>query len=135
MTTRMWILPLAALGLVLCGGDTPAGKQPGSKVPEKLLQTQLDCARKTYQEFWKSQEFRSADTAYLWSCRWLAAQRQLTENKKELKTAVDSHLARMQELQGRYDQLFQQKLVGLEQVYAVSFYLAEAEIWVAQAKE
>jgi hypothetical protein len=131
----MWVLPVAAVGLAVCGWETLGGQQPAAKVPAKLLQTKLDLARKTFQEYWKSQEFRSAEVAYQWSCRWLDAQRQLSTNKTEQKAAADAHLTRMQDVQAKFDQLYQGKLVGLEQVYATAYFVAEAEIWVAQAKD
>jgi hypothetical protein len=107
----------------------------GTKVPEKVLRSKLEYARKTYEEYVKSQEFRSAETPYQWSCRWLDAQRQLSDSKKEQKAAVDAHLRRMEELRQTMDQLYREKLVGIEQVYATAFYVAEAEGWVAQSKD
>jgi hypothetical protein len=135
MTNRTLTVLLAAVGVALCALHTPAGQQPGTKVPQELLRTKLDYARKTFEEYWKSQEFKTAETAYQWSCRWLEAQRQLSDKKKDQKEAVEAHLIRMQKLQQAMDQLYQGKLVGLEQVYATAFYVAEAEAWVAQSKD
>jgi hypothetical protein len=108
------------------------GQQRAPKVPEKLLQTQLDSARKTYHEVWKDQQFRFAEVPYQWSCRWLEAERLLSDNKKDQKAAVESHLARMRDLKRSTDQLYQQKLLGIGQVYAADYYVAEAEVWLAR---
>jgi hypothetical protein len=132
MATRSCILFLAASGVALFGWDMRAGQQPAAKVPEKLLQAQLESARQTYQEAWKDQQFRSAEVPYQWSCRWLEAERLLSDNKKDQKAAVVSHLARMRDLKKSTDQLNQQKLLGIEQVYAAAYYVAEAEVWVAR---
>ena len=135
MANRTLIVIFVALSVVLCALHTPAAQRPGTKVPEKLLRTKLDYARKTFEVYSKSQEFRTAETAYQWSCRWLEAQRQLSDNKKDQKEAVEAHQIRMQKLQQAVDQLYQGKLVGIEQVYATAFYVAEAEVWVAQSKD
>ena len=70
MSTRTWILPLAALSIGLCAWNTRDEQQPAKKVPEKLLQTQIENARKTYQQIRKDQQFRSAESPCLWSRRW-----------------------------------------------------------------
>jgi hypothetical protein len=114
---------------------TRGDSQPAAKVPEKLLQTQLDSARRAFEEMWKDQLFRNAETPYQWSCRWLEAERQLSNNKKDHKAALEAHLTRMRDLKRATDQLNQQKLLGLEQVYASAFYVAEAEVWVARSKD
>jgi len=131
MTSRKWILSLVALSAVLCAWCARGDSQPPAKVPEKLLQTQLDSARKTFEEMWKDQRFRTAEMPYQWSCRWLEAEHRLSSNKKNQRATLEAHLKRMKDLQQATDQLYQQKLVGIEQVYATAYYVAEAEVWVA----
>src|SRR5580765_1520568 len=122
MATRMILSLVVALGLVVAAWGMAGDQQSATPVSEKLLQAQLDFARRTFEEMWKDQQFQLAERPYQWSCRWLEAEKQLSDKKKDQKAACEAHLARMRDLKRATDKLFQQKLLGIEQVYATDYY-------------
>ncbi len=135
MPHRLWVVPALGLGLILTnmsGGDQPSD---AAKERVKLLQNQLTAARKTYETLWTDKEFRNAETAYQWSRRWLEVERLIQDKKPEHVASAGAHLERMKQLRTLSIGLFQEKLLTREQLTAVDFYVAEAEMWVLQAKQ
>jgi hypothetical protein len=128
------MLSVLALGLVLGGvqaGDPVAPAQAANK----LAQAKLDAARRTFESVWSSQRYPEVEIPYRWSCRWLQAQRQLSDKQEEQVAACQKHLERMQELERLTQQQFQQQILGVAQVNAAHYYVVEAEEWLARAKK
>ena len=73
------------------------------------------------------------EDAYIWSVRWLNAQRDMRSGRDNQVTALQEHLARMKALQKRVSTLDPQ-LPGISGRIPVRYYLAEAECWLAQEK-
>jgi hypothetical protein len=73
------------------------------------------------------------EDVYLWSVRWLNAQRDLASRKEEEMAALEDHLRRMQNLQRRVAALARE-LMSPTEVQAAEYYRLEAELWLAQAK-
>jgi hypothetical protein len=132
MALRLAVLTVLALGLAF--SISSGGPQQQDKEKTRLLQAQLDAARKTFETLWTDKEFRNVDTAYLWSRRWLDVQRLLNDKKQDQTAAAEGHLERMRQLKILTDQLWQQKLISRDQTSAADYYVAEAEMWVLQAK-
>jgi hypothetical protein len=135
MPHRLWVVPALGFGLVLAnisGGDqqSDAGKERA-----KFLQAQMGAARKTYETLWTDKEFRNVETPYQWSRRWLEVERLIKDKKEDQIEAVGAHLDRMKELQRLSNGLFQEKLLTRDQISAADFYVAEAEVWLLQAKQ
>jgi hypothetical protein len=71
----------------------------------------------------------TADAVYLWSVRWL-------ESEKKTKTALSaaqSHLTRMRSLQTAVKANVATGLATSAEEKAAAYYVAEAEVWVADA--
>jgi hypothetical protein len=109
-----------------------------------LLKARAEAAQKTHAAAVKSlsQTRRVGDLVipvgrpedvYLWSVRWLNAQRDLASKKEGQIDALEDHLRRMQDLQRRVEKLAP-GLVTLTEVHSAEFYRVEAELWLAQEK-
>jgi hypothetical protein len=133
MALRLAVLTVLALALVF--GISSGSPQQQDKEKTRLLNAQMDAARKTFETLWTDKEFRNVDTAYLWSRRWLDVQRLLNDKKQDQVAAVHEHLQRMQRLKTLMDQLWQQKLATRDQLTATDYYVAEAELWILQAQK
>jgi hypothetical protein len=132
MALRLAVLAVLALALVF--GVSSGGSQKQDKEKTRLLQAQMDAARKTFETLWADKEFRNVDTAYLWSRRWLEVQRVLNDKKQDQAGAIQGHLERMQRLKTFTNDLFQQKLISRDQVTAADYYVAEAETWALEVR-
>jgi hypothetical protein len=110
-----------------------------------LLKARAEAAQKTHSAALKSltQTKRAGDLlipmgkpedVYIWSVRWLNAQRDLANKKEEQIAALVDHLRRMQELKQRVENLAKAGMVLPTAVNAVEFYRVEAEVWLAQEK-
>jgi hypothetical protein len=113
---------------------------PEGKAPPELLKAQRDAARKTYemsaQCYAEGVPPGDAEKCYLWSRRWLDAERQLAGDGDADRAAVVAHLDRMKHLEEMTRKLLRvgAKSVTVVDAAAAAFYRAEAEVWVAQAK-
>ncbi len=68
------------------------------------------------------------EDAYLWSVRWLNAQRDMSSDKEGQVTALEGHLARMKELQQLLARMSGHLLPSLWAEEAPNYYVTEAEI-------
>jgi hypothetical protein len=134
MTQRMLVFPVIVLSLAL-GNLSAEAPQQQDKEKTKLLQAQVAATQQTYEILWTDKEFKNVDTAYQWSRRWMDAERLLNDKKQDHITAAQAHLERMRQLKNLTNQLWEQKLVSRDQPSATSFYVAEAEMWLMQAKQ
>jgi RND family efflux transporter MFP subunit len=80
-----------------------------------------------------------SEDAYLWSVRWLNAERDMSSGKEGQVTALERHLARMKKLQQVLSALSGMPpgpglLAPLWGTEAARYYVAEAEFWLAQEK-
>jgi hypothetical protein len=132
MSLRLAVLTVLALALVF--GISSGSPQQQDKEKTKLLNAQLDAARKTFETLWTDREFRNVEIPYQWSRRWLEVQRLVHDKKKDQAAAAEGHLDRMRQLKILTDQLWQQKLVTKDQLSATDYYVAEAEMWLLQAR-
>jgi hypothetical protein len=143
MQRVMVCLGVACLGLVPLGPLTaqetkpPANKDAGTDI-QKLAQARADAANKTFQvalRSWKSGlPGVKPEDLYIWSVRWLNAQRDLSTKKEDQLAALNEHLRRTQEL-GRIAAALTKAGQGSPlDTAAAEYYLREAELWLAQAK-
>src|SRR5947207_11085361 len=86
--------------IILAAGPVRTDPAPANVV-SKLMKQRRDAARKTYEALWANYRDRraSAELLYLWSVRWLEAEKQLTETPADQVAACASHLERMAELE------------------------------------
>jgi hypothetical protein len=122
--------------------------QPKNETVTRLLKTQLQAAQKTYRAALGTMEVQQVggllvqvqgnrrarpDLAYIWSVRWLHAQRDLSETKDERIAAFADHQRRMKQLRESVRTLVGDGSGGLldaSEAPAAEWYLAEAELWL-----
>jgi hypothetical protein len=101
-----------------------------------LADARLDAARSSYKEtmqLYKEGRTRDVDRIYLWSQRWLDAQRALSNKKTDQQSAFDGHWKRMRQLEELVNSRFKAGVAAQVELPAVRFYRIEAEIWLSQA--
>jgi hypothetical protein len=104
---------------------------------ERLQKIKAAAARRTYEVTWKNyREGRrvNPETLYWWSRRWLEADRDLSDKKADQLAAYRSHWERMREWERLVRDLQRANVTTVDEVSAVEFYRAEAEIWLIKAR-
>jgi beta-lactamase regulating signal transducer with metallopeptidase domain len=145
-------LMAASLALLLAGGigieltareaaDTnTADTQEGGLDAQghfKAAKAMLEAAAKTYEATAAGYDAGTApgQDVYVWSRRWLDAERSLAKNNRDQLAALTAHWERMRALYRRVEALYRHGSKGgeLEKYFALRFYVAEAELFLADA--
>jgi hypothetical protein len=124
------IIGVLGSGLLQAGGDAP-------KVVPKLQKAKLEAARQTYKVIWQNYKEGLAppvELPYRWSCRWLQAQREVSDQKADQVAAFQAHWERMREIERIERELRRSRVNPVNEVTAAEYYRIEAEIWLEQAK-
>jgi hypothetical protein len=130
----------ALLAGILClagAGSSSAAPDPDpTKALARLAKDRLEAARKTYLVAWKNyrQRHASADFLYLWSVRWLEAEKLVKPQPAEQLVALKGHLERMRQLERLIVELQRAGQATVDEISAAEFYRSEAELWLLQAK-
>jgi hypothetical protein len=135
MARKTWMLAVIACGLAFSNvqGADPSPSPP--KVPG-LMKNKLEAAQKAFKQAWDGLGSDiDIEVAYQWSCRWLDAERALKDKTEERIAALKAHLLRVREIEQVTKRQHEQGLTTLFRVRASEYYVAEAEVWVAQATE
>lgn len=107
-------------------------------VDPAFYQDMADVAAKTYEATAASYEMGTEIMAnvYVWSRRWLDAERALATSDREELAALKAHRERMKLLMRKVRALYVTGSKGgeAEKYYASRYYLAEANAWLAAAK-
>jgi hypothetical protein len=74
------------------------------------------------------------EDVYIWSVRWLQAQRDLSPKHEDQVVALEAHLQRMTELKKQIQMLSRDLLLPVK-VDEAEWYRLEAELWLAKAKQ
>ena len=74
------------------------------------------------------------EDVYIWSVRWLQAQRELSAKPEDQIAALEAHLKRMVELKKQIEML-SRDLMPLPRVDEAEWYRLEAQLWLAKAKQ
>lgn len=74
------------------------------------------------------------EQVYLWSRRWMEAERDVSDKPADRVAAIENHKTRMKELHKFTLVEYQAGKVTHAQVLGADFYAAEAELWLAEAK-
>jgi RNA polymerase sigma factor (sigma-70 family) len=104
--------------------------------PQALAEDRLAAARKTFEDVLSSFDGGQIrhDSVYLWSRRWMEAERALNDKTADQVAAAEGHRNRMKSLE---QQLKDWSLAGVSRKVDLSagqYYLREAELWLAEAK-
>ncbi len=133
----------AQLRLEQLGGKAPQPLKKADALPA-LRKARLDLAKKGYQEASSAltEVKRPAvglnipqakpQEVYDWSVRWLEAQRAMSDKKEDRIAGLEGHLKRMKGLERRVKQLTPDIFPKTDGT-AAAFWVAEAEIWLADA--
>jgi hypothetical protein len=108
-----------------------------AKVPAALAKAKVDAAHRTYDVVRRNNReglAPFAELSYRWSRRWLEAELDLNDNKESQLTAYVAHRDRMRELARITRDRYRNRVNTVEEASATDFYIAEAEIWIEQAK-
>jgi hypothetical protein len=146
-----WAMPAAGQKEPAGAAAQPLAGAAKAQVPQKagalpaLLKARLDAAQKAYgQAMAGLGEVKriganvnvlqaKPEEVYTWSVRWLNAQLDMSDQKDKHHAALEAHFKRMKELQTKVAQLSPELLPPIE-TSAAAWYLAEAEVWLAQEK-
>lgn len=126
------------------GGDerpttnkTPENEQPARDVGAAAKAAMRDAAKKAYEAFNAGHDvgMALAPDVYAWSRRWAEAERALAKTKKEESAALLGHWRRMGNLHAKIEALYRAGAKGGERdrYFPAKFYLAEAELMLAEA--
>jgi hypothetical protein len=146
-------LALAALFWIdACGQGSSLQEKspPGKEAVNKLLKIQIEAARKAHRAAVAKMEVKkvgaflvlvnsnhpSPEEVYMWSARWLHAQRDLSENQQDKIAAFADHQKRMKELQEKVATLIGDTgvLLPYAAAAAAEWYLAEADLWLLKER-
>ena len=132
---------LVCAGIIFGLGFTtllPAAPGAGpAKVPAQLAKAKADAAHRTYDVVRRNNKeglVPFAELVYRWSKRWLEAELDLFDNKENRVTAYMAHRDRMRDLARITRDRYRNRVNTVEEASATDFYIAEAEIWIEQAK-
>ncbi|HEV3341975.1 MAG TPA: hypothetical protein VG125_16525, partial [Pirellulales bacterium] len=108
------------------------------KVDRSVLERMSAAAAKTFEATHASYEVGTEimSNVYVWSRRWLEAERALARTDAEEIAALEAHRARMKQLMLKIRALYMTGTKGgeMEKFNATRFYLAEADAWLGTAK-
>jgi hypothetical protein len=112
---------------------------PGApvKISPRRVKAKIDAARRTYEVVWKNNKeglVPFGELAYRWSRRWLEAEVEFTPDKAKQLAAYTAHRDRLRELSRITRERYRNRVITIDEVSATDYYVAEAEIWVEQAK-
>jgi hypothetical protein len=112
----------------------PAVAAPAAR--RDLAQTKLATARKVFEATVRAFQTGQSDAekVYLWSRRWLEAQRDLSDKKAAEVAALEAHRGRMKDLRKMAEQRYRAGKVPDAEALGAEFYVAEVELWLARAK-
>jgi hypothetical protein len=109
-----------------------------AKTQLELVQKAYDAAVRLLEQTRRTGEIiiplGKPDEVYLWSVRWLSAQRAMSDKKTDQIAALEEHLKRMKDLQLRVTVLHKGGLANQLEPIAAEFYRVEAELWLMREK-
>jgi hypothetical protein len=102
----------------------------------ELARAKLAAARTTYEATVAAYQagHTDADAAYRWSCRWLEAERDVSDKKADRVAALEAHRDRMKALREIALARYKAGQASQADALGAGFYVAEAELWLARAK-
>src|SRR5262245_53567552 len=104
-----WIPAGVALWLVVPSAQGP-DLPPASSKMVSLLKSKLEAAQKAFQAI-RDDDRGDPEVAYRWSCRWLEAERALSDTAEKRIAALQAHLERVRKIAEATNRLFEQRFV------------------------
>jgi hypothetical protein len=136
-TAARCLLIFPVLLVFVWQGMTTAHAADDPSVPKALAEARVNSARKAYEEtvkLYREGRIRDVDRVYLWSQRWLDAERDLNSKKADQVAAVEAHWKRMKKLEESFQSRYKVGAAAAIELAAVEYYRVEAEVWLVKAK-
>ncbi|HVV87400.1 MAG TPA: hypothetical protein VHE35_30370 [Kofleriaceae bacterium] len=127
---------LLARALVLASALTFAGAAPSAIAGPDRAAALVDAAKKTFDANEKLLESgrATAESVYVWSVRWLDAERDRPAKGRALAAAFEAHRDRMVALHDRLKAMVDQGIASTSDLAATDYFVLEAEQWLARKK-
>jgi hypothetical protein len=109
--------------------DTSANAKARAEAAAKVYQGTLDRAKVD------PGAALDPEKLYQWSRRWMEAEQELSDKKKDRVAAAEAHLERMKKLESVFKTYFEKGLVGPVEPAAQTYFRLEAERGLAQIKD
>jgi hypothetical protein len=134
------VLTAGLTGLLLINPLLVSGASAGEGPPTlaSLAKARADAARRAYQEsdkLYREGRSRDVDRIYLWSQRWLDAEREAAPGEKEKISAFEAHFRRMRQLENLIRNRYNSGVAAAIELPAVEFYRLEAEGWLLSHRQ
>jgi hypothetical protein len=132
-----WKILAPGLGVLVFAGVYPLAPATAREAPPALAglaKARADAARRAYQEsvdLYREGRSRDVDRIYLWSQRWLEAEREAAPRKEAERAAYEAHYRRMRQLENLIRDRYKAGVAAPIELPAVEFYRLEAEGWLA----
>jgi hypothetical protein len=130
----------AVLVMCLAAGAAGISGRAETPGPGSNAKARAEAARKVYEtlleRYRRDGGFQlDPEKLYLWSRRWMEAEREVGTERAERVATVEKHLERMKKWEQMVEAARRQGLTFTEgDVAAAQFYRLEAEAWLAQEK-
>jgi hypothetical protein len=132
-----WVM-LALLPVVLLGiGEMRSGGALAEPDLTALARARIEAAHRAYQEaldLYREGRSRDVDRIYLWSVRWLEAERDAAARPADQLPAWEAHTKRMKQLDDLVRGRFRAGVAAAVELPAVEYYRKEADFWLARAR-
>jgi outer membrane protein TolC len=134
MRRKTIVLLVSSLFLPALGAAEKPKEQPADRA--KLAAAKVEAARTAYKATMTAfREGRSdSEKVYLWSRRWLEAQRDASPKLAERAAAIEAHRQRMKDLRKMAEQNYKRGQAPIADVLGADFYIAEADLWLSDAQ-
>jgi hypothetical protein len=128
------VLGLAFFAAVLMGQSAshPAKMEPASAAA-RLAAAERVC-KLLHEEAFGVPGHLVVEHRYVWSMRWMEAQRDFDAGRGDRLSALEAHLQRMRDLEAQAEKLYKENVVSKFDLASTQFYVAEGEELVARER-
>ena len=133
--TRMLLTVLLSLGALIVGTAIAIDKGPDAPQPSASSEDLVEAARSAYefhQRLFQNARGPTPDDLYVWSKRWMVAERDLHPDAGEAAKAVKAHVERMEQLAALAKASHEAGRAHGGDVLAAKYYLTEAKLMLAR---
>ena len=136
MRTRLLAVGVAGLGLLLAGVLMAQNVGERAKMQPTSAAARLAAVERVCGMFHdeKTGAPRAHADHYLWSMRWMDAQRDVATTRGERTAAAEAHLERMRKFHKDTAELAKSKVVSQFELAATEYYFVEAEEVLARER-
>lgn len=136
--TRMLLIVVLTLGALTVGTAIAIDKLSDAAEPKASSEELLEAARSAYEfhkVLYENARGPAAEDLYLWSKRWMTAERDLDPAAAEAAKAVKAHVERMEQLEALTKSRHEAGRAHGGAVTAAKYYLIEARLMLARTRD